>query len=92
MRIYVGRLPFTTKNAGLLALFAGAGTVTDVKVMEEERSGQGRGFGFVEMPDAAEARAAITKLNGYIHYGRPLTVTEVKPPIDRIHSNAAYKI
>jgi len=86
MRIYVGRLPFTSKSADLRDLFAQAGTVTEASVIEDRLSGQSKCFGFVEMPDASEAKAAITQFNGYSHNGRPLTVIEAKeakPPEDR---------
>ena len=43
------------------------------------RTGQSRGFGLVEMPNAGEAEAAIAALNGSEHHGRPLTVNESRP-------------
>jgi RNA recognition motif-containing protein len=76
MRIYVGRLPFTSKSADLRRLFAVAGTVAEADIIGDQYSGQSRGFGFVEMPDASEARAAIARFNGYSHHGRKLTVIE----------------
>jgi len=79
MRIYVGGLSFTSNSDGLRALFTQAGTVTDVNVIEDRYSGQSKGFAFVEMPDAAEAKAAITKFDGYSHDGRSLKVNEAKP-------------
>jgi len=42
-----------------------------------------KGFGFVEMPDKAEAEAAIAGLNGKDLKGRPLTVNEARPREDR---------
>ena len=83
MRIYVGGLPYSTNSDGLRELFAGAGNVSDANVVEDRYSGQSRGFGFVEMPDAEEAKAAIAKFNGYSVDGRPLTVNEAKPREDR---------
>ena len=83
MRIYVGGLPYSTNTEALRSLFAQAGQVTDANVVEDRYSGQSRGFGFVEMPDGAEARAAIAKFNGYNLDGRPLTVNEAKPREDR---------
>ena len=79
MRIYVGGLSFTSNSAGLRDLFAEAGTVTDVNVIEDRYSGQSKGFAFVEMPDASEAKAAIAKFDGYSHDGRSLKVNEAKP-------------
>jgi len=79
MRIYVGGLSFTSNSAGLLALFSQAGTVTDVNVIEDRDTGQSKGFAFVEMPDDGQARAAITRFNGYSHDERSLKVNEAKP-------------
>ena len=42
-----------------------------------------RGFGFVEMPEAAEANAAISALNGTEQGGRKLVINEARPKEDR---------
>ncbi len=83
MRIYVGGLPYRTDAEGLRSLFSEAGQVSDASVVEDKYSGQSRGFGFVEMPDRAEAQAAISKFDGYSFGGRSLTVNEAKPREDR---------
>jgi cold-inducible RNA-binding protein len=83
MRIYVGGISYSTNTDGLRALFATMGTVSDATIVEDKYSGQSKGFGFVEMPDASEASAAIAKFNGYNHDGRALTVNEAKPREDR---------
>ena len=83
MRIYVGGISYSTNTDGLRALFATMGTVTDATIVEDKYSGQSKGFGFVEMADAGEANAAITKFNGYSLDGRALTVNEAKPREDR---------
>jgi RNA recognition motif-containing protein len=83
MRIYVGGLPYSTNNEGLRRLFADAGEVTDASVVQDKYTNESRGFGFVVMPNDAEARAAITKLNGHSMGGRSLTVNEAKPREDR---------
>jgi cold-inducible RNA-binding protein len=83
MRIYVGGLSFTSNSAGLIALFTQVGAVTDVNVIEDRDTGQSKGFAFVEMPDASEAKAAIAKFDGYSHDGRSLKVNEAKPREDR---------
>jgi RNA recognition motif-containing protein len=83
MRIYVGGLSYATNNDGLRALFEQAGQVTDAHVVEDKYSGQSKGFGFVDMPDAEEAKNAISRFNGHSHDGRSLTVNEAKPREDR---------
>jgi RNA recognition motif-containing protein len=83
MRIYVGGLPYRVDNEELRQLFSESGNVTEATVVEDKYSGQSKGFGFVEMPDDGEARAAITKFNGYNMGGRSLTVNEAKPREER---------
>ena len=83
MRIYVGGISYSTSSDGLRDLFSQAGNVTEATVVEDKYSGQSKGFGFVEMPNAEEARNAISKFNGYNLDGRPLTVNEAKPREDR---------
>jgi len=41
------------------------------------------GFGFVEMPDKAEAEKAMSEMNGKEFMGRALNVNEAKPKTDR---------
>lgn len=83
MRIYVGGIAYSTNSEGLRRLFAQAGTVTEANVVEDKFSGQSKGFGFVEMPDTAEAQNAINRFNGQALDGRTLTVNEAKPREDR---------
>jgi RNA recognition motif-containing protein len=83
MRIYVGGISYNTNNDGLRNLFAEVGEVTDVHIVEDKYSGQSKGFGFVEMPNEAEAQAAIAKFSNFNFDGRPLTVNEARPREER---------
>src|SRR5215813_13376130 len=76
MRIFVGNLTFTTTEEELRQLFEPYGLVERVQIVTDRDTGRSRGFGFVEMPDATEAQAAIDGLNGTSLGGRSLTVTE----------------
>ena len=76
--IYVGNLTFSTSSSDLEALFATHGEVVKAQVITDRDTGRSRGFGFVEMADADEARAAMTELNGKNVDGRDLTVNEAK--------------
>ncbi len=78
MNIYVGNLPFTATAADLEKLFGEYGEVTSAAVITDRETGRSRGFGFVEMPDAA-ASTAIEQLNRADFGGRPLTVNEARP-------------
>ncbi len=77
--IYVGNLPWSTTTDDLYAMFQQYGAVTRAQVITDRETGRSRGFGFVEMPNEAEANAAIEALNNQPMNGRPLTVNVAKP-------------
>jgi RNA recognition motif-containing protein len=77
--IYVGNLPWKTDDAELRRIFEVYGTVSEAKVITDRETGKSRGFGFVKMNDADEAKEAIGCMNGFELGGRPLTVNEAKP-------------
>jgi RNA recognition motif-containing protein len=77
--IYVGNLPWSTTTDELYAMFQQYGSVTRAQVVTDRETGRSRGFGFVEMPNEAEAQAAIAALNNQPMNGRPLTVNVAKP-------------
>ena len=79
--IYVGNLDFSTPEDQLQTLFATYGTVKTVTAVTDRDTGQPRGFAFVEMNNAAEARDAIRTLNGSVHGGRTLIVNEARPKL-----------
>ena len=77
--IYVGNLPWSTTTDDLYAMFQQYGAVNRAQVVTDRETGRSRGFGFVEMPNEAEANAAIAALNNQPMNGRPLTVNVAKP-------------
>jgi len=83
MKLYVGNLAFQTSSEDLQELFAQAGTVESVSLIEDRETGRSRGFGFIEMSSTEEGNAAIQKFNGQEVGGRALTVNEAKPREDR---------
>lgn len=78
MNIYVGNLPFTTTSTELEELFSEYGAVDSAAVINDRETGRSRGFGFVEMEDAAGKRA-IEELDGSDFGGRNLKVNEARP-------------
>ena len=76
MDIFVGSLSFKLKESELREAFEKYGNVSSAKIIIDKITRQSKGFGFVEMPDEVEARAAINALNGADMYGRPLVVNE----------------
>jgi cold-inducible RNA-binding protein len=83
MKLYVGNLAFETSGDDLKTLFAQAGTVESVSLIEDRETGRSRGFGFVEMSSKEEGAAAIQQFNGKELGGRALNVNEAKPREDR---------
>ena len=79
MRLYVGNLSFNTDESSLEQLFASVGSVASVHLVRDRETGQSRGFGFVEMADANQGRAACDALNERQFEGRRLTVNEARP-------------
>lgn len=83
MRIYVGNLSFDTTQDELKELFGQHGEVSDLHVPTDRETGRPRGFGFIEMPDDAQAQAAIDAINGMDVGGRELTVNKARERTDR---------
>lgn len=83
MNIYVGNLSFEASEDDVREAFAAFGAVTSVNIIKDKYSGQSRGFGFVEMANAEEAKTAIQALNGKDLKGRNLTVNEARPREER---------
>jgi RNA recognition motif-containing protein len=83
LNIYVGNLSFDTTERELESAFGSFGTVSTARIATDRDTGRARGFGFVEMPNAAEAQAAISGMNGKELQGRTLTVNEARPREER---------
>ena len=81
--IYVGNLSFDVSDAQLQEAFGAHGTVNKASVVNDRMTGRSRGFGFVEMDNDDEGKAAIEALNGSDLGGRNLTVNLAKPREDR---------
>ena len=79
MNIYVGNLSSDITAEELREAFEAFGRVTSVNIIKDRRSGQPRGFGFVEMSTRAEAQAAIDGLKGKTLKDRTLDVNEARP-------------
>jgi RNA recognition motif-containing protein len=81
-KLYVGSLAYKIDDQQLQSIFAVIGNVESAKVITEP-GGRSKGFGFVEMSTEDEAKKAIHELNGTVHEGRPITVSEARPQTKR---------
>jgi len=64
-------------------MFAQAGAVTEVLLMQDKFTGKSRGFAFVTMASEADATNAVSQLDGKQIDGRPLRVNEARPRDER---------
>jgi RNA recognition motif-containing protein len=83
MNIYVGNLAYSVTDNELRDAFAEFGEVSRANVIMDRDTGRSKGFGFVEMPDNAQAEAAINGLNEKPLSGRAIRVNEARPRDDR---------
>jgi len=78
MNIYVGNLSYEVTQEDLQKAFEVFGNVESSKVITDMYTGRSKGFGFVEMPDSAEADSAIEGLHGKDFKGRTLKVNKAR--------------
>jgi RNA recognition motif-containing protein len=79
MEIFVSNIPFAAQPEDIRELFEPYGAVGRVNLITDRETGRPRGFGFVEMPNAGEAQAAIAALQNVNMQGRQLTINEARP-------------
>lgn len=84
MNIFIGSLPFATKESELRQFFENYGEVSRAAIIADKFTGRSRGFGFVEMPDSDSALKAIEELNGSEVGGRTIVVKEA---LERTENN-----
>ncbi len=79
MNIYVGNLSWGLKDQDLANMFASFGEVASAKIVTDKFTQRSKGFGFVEMADDEQARAAIAALHQTDQGGRNIIVNESQP-------------
>lgn len=80
MNILIRELSRRSTEQEVLALFTPFGDVTAFNLVMDEKTGQSKGFGFVEMPDPDQAQAAIKALNGKKMAGSKIRVKPALRP------------
>ena len=84
MNIFVAKINFKTKKEDLEAAFANYGQVTSCKIVRDKETGRSKGYGFIEMPDDAEASKAIDSLNEKELDGRIIVVKQANPKTSKV--------
>ena len=78
VEIYVGNLSYDMTEEQLSKEFAAFGKVNSARLITNRVNGKSKGFGFVQMPDRAEAEKAIAALNDKDILGRKMKCNEAK--------------
>jgi len=76
--LYVGNLSYDVREKDLRRAFGKYGAVRTVRLIKNRGTGKSKGYGFVEMQNAKEARAAADGLNNQSVKGRRIVVNEAK--------------
>jgi cold-inducible RNA-binding protein len=82
-KLFVGGIAWATTEEGLKEFFSAAGTVVEVKVIIDRRTGKSKGFGFVTMSSEEEAEKAVAELDGKELDGRSLKIDRARPMEER---------
>ncbi|MGE5112416.1 MAG: RNA recognition motif domain-containing protein [Acidobacteriaceae bacterium] len=82
-KIFVGNFAYNMTEGELRSMFEPFGAIESVTLATDRDTGRARGFGFVEMPNDAEAEKAMAALNGKDVGGRTINVNEAKPKSER---------
>jgi RNA recognition motif-containing protein len=90
MNIFAAKLNYDTTDETLQAAFEEFGEVDSAKVIMDKFTGRSKGFGFVEMPNDAEAKNAINSLNDSELDGRTIVVKVAEPKGDRPQRRERY--
>lgn len=83
MNLFVAKLDSSVTGDDLNELFSAHGEVTSAKIIFDRETGNSKCFGFVEMPNDEEAKAAIAALNESELEGKQIVVKEANPPQER---------
>ncbi len=90
MNIYVGNLPYSVTEDDLRNMFGEFGEVSSVNIINDQYTGQSKGFGFVEMSNQQEAEEAISNLNDSSVQGRNVKVSQARPRKDNTPRRPRY--
>jgi cold-inducible RNA-binding protein len=91
MKIYVGNLSNDVTEDDIRQEFSEYGEVESVALITDRFTGQPRGFGFIEMPQISEGRAAIAALNGKNVKDREIVVNTARTHTDNRHNSTFGK-
>jgi len=80
MKLLVRNLARSTTEDELTTLFSEFGGIQSCTIVMDAATGGSKGFGFVEMPNPGEAKAAMKSLNGQDVAGSKIRVKKAESP------------
>eukprot|EP00977_Amphora_coffeiformis_P013435 scaffold3526_cov153-Amphora_coffeaeformis.AAC.10 len=87
--LYLGHLPREFEEKELAHFLKQFGRVVNLRIARSKRTGNPKGYGFVQMNNEDTARIVADTLAGYILMGQRRLVCHVVPP-EKVHSNLFY--
>ena len=91
MKLLIRNLSRTTTEAELQAMFEVHGAVQSCTLVTDKKTGDSKGFGFVEMPKPGEAKAAMKTLNAKDVAGNKIRVKKAESPKNKDESSSESK-
>lgn len=89
MKILIRDLVRTTTGEELREMFEAYGRVQSCSLVLDKATGLSKGFGFIEMPKAGEANAAMKNLNGKLVAGNNIRVKKAETDAGKNKARAA---
>jgi len=78
-KMYVGNIPYNATEEDIRELFSEYGEIDSLKIIQDQFTGQSKGFGFIEMASEEDAKKAMAGLNEKDFMGKSLRVAEARP-------------
>lgn len=79
MKLLIRNLDRNISEAELKTMFQAHGAVQSCSLVMDQATGKSKGFGFVEMPNPGECKAAMKSLNGKSIAGSKIRVKKADP-------------
>ncbi len=90
MMLFVAGLAGDFDDVDLKEMFELYGEVASAKLITDRATGKSKGFGFVEMPNEAEAKETITTLDGVMLQRKKISVKEAEAQQPRTGGSGGY--
>ena len=86
MRLYVGSLHFNITEDMLRSICEPFGKIEHMQLMIDTESGRSKGYGFITLRNADDAKKAMEQLNGFELAGRPMKINHVTEHLTGNHT------